>query len=280
MPEGDTIHRAARKIHTALAGRELQVADAPNPAPRSTTGLGARRCHPRARRGAREAPAPALLRRPRDPQPSGDGNGRWFVRADGRSPHGKPWLRPASGRAVASQSGGKILRLVSASRARNDPLLLQLGPTRYAGVRSRGGRGARSPTRRARRSASLLNDQSLIAGIGNVIRIEALFAGRVALAPGRRPERGGGAQDRRSRELGHGDVDEAGPGRSRSTDARGRHALVAVAASASTARVTKTGSPSGARAARDSAPGCSAGPAPRGYLSRGGMGIDAGGTDA
>ncbi len=82
----------------------------------------------------------------------------------------------ASGRAVASQSGGKILRLVSASRARNDPSLLQLGPDPL--------RPEFDPEAAAARvlaytpSATIgeaLNDQSLIAGIGNVIRIEACF---------------------------------------------------------------------------------------------------------
>ena len=55
-------------------------------------------------------------------------NGRWRIDADGRVPYGKPWLVLASGRGVAAQAGGKILRLVSESRIRNDPGLTQLGP--------------------------------------------------------------------------------------------------------------------------------------------------------
>ena len=176
MPEGDTIHRAARKIHTALAGRELQVADAPNPRSpiHNRSGELAGATLERA-----EARGKHLLL-----HFSGDRvihshlgmNGRWFVRADGRLPHGKPWLVLASGRAVASQSGGKILRLVSASRARNDPSLLQLGPDPL--------RPEFDPEAATARvlaydpSAAIgeaLNDQSLIAGIGNVIRIEACF---------------------------------------------------------------------------------------------------------
>src|SRR5690606_19040136 len=95
-------------------------------------------------------------------------------------PRGKPWLVLASGRGIASQNGGKILRLVSASRARNDPALLQLGPDPL--------RPEFDPESAAERilayqpSASIgeaLNDQSLIAGIGNVIRIEACFLPRV-----------------------------------------------------------------------------------------------------
>ena len=176
MPEGDTIHRAARKIHAALVGKEMQIADTPSP--RSPI-------HNRSGEleGATleksEAIGKHLLL-----HFSGDRvihshlgmNGRWFVRADGRLPYGKPWLTLASGRAIASQNGGKILRLVSASRARNDPALLQLGPDPL--------RPGFDPDTAAARILSYtpsagigeaLNDQSLIAGIGNVIRIEACF---------------------------------------------------------------------------------------------------------
>ena len=31
MPEGDTIHAAPRRIERALAGKRLELADAPNP---------------------------------------------------------------------------------------------------------------------------------------------------------------------------------------------------------------------------------------------------------
>ena len=176
MPEGDTIHRAARRIDAALGGRELAVADAPNPRSpiHNRSGELAGATLERA-----EACGKHLLL-----HFSGDRvihshlgmSGRWFVRADGRLPHGRPWLVLASGRGVASQSGGKLLRLVSASRARNDPALLQLGPDPL--------RPEFDPEAAAARllayelSAGVgeaLNDQSLIAGIGNVIRIEACF---------------------------------------------------------------------------------------------------------
>src|SRR5204863_7997377 len=55
-------------------------------------------------------------------------DGRWLIRADRRAPRGKPWLLLASGEAVAAQFGGKLLRLVSESRIRNDPALARLGP--------------------------------------------------------------------------------------------------------------------------------------------------------
>ena len=181
MPEGDTIHRAARKIDAALAGKQLAVADAPNPRSpiHGRSGELAGSTLERA-----EARGKHLLL-----HFSGDRvvhshlgmNGRWFVRADGRLPYGKPWLVLAAGRAVASQTGGRILRLVSGSRARNDPALLQLGPDPL--------RPEFDPEEATARllayepSAGLgeaLNDQSLIAGIGNVIRIEACFLPKVS----------------------------------------------------------------------------------------------------
>src|SRR4051812_11656157 len=128
VPEGDTIHRAARKIHVALVGREMAIADAPSvrsPIHNRSGELAGATLERAEARGKH-----LLLHF------SGDRvihshlgmNGRWFVQADGRLPRGKPWLVLAAGRGVASQSGGKLLRLISASRARNDPALLQLGP--------------------------------------------------------------------------------------------------------------------------------------------------------
>ena len=73
MPEGDTIHRAARRLNAALAGREMELrrraepALAASPPRRRAAGP-----HARARRGARQAPARPLLGRPRPPQPPRD----------------------------------------------------------------------------------------------------------------------------------------------------------------------------------------------------------------
>jgi len=181
MPEGDTIHRVARKIHVALVGREMERADAPHPRSpiHNRSGELAGRTLERA-----EARGKHLLL-----HFSGDRvihshlgmSGRWFVQADGRLPYGKPWLLLTSGRAVANMSGGKILRLVSSSRARNDPALLQLGPDPL-----RPEFNSEEATARLlayEQSAGVgeaLNDQSLIAGIGNVIRIEACFLPKVS----------------------------------------------------------------------------------------------------
>ena len=181
MPEGDTIHRTARRMETALGGREMVLADAPNP--RSPIHGRAAELQGRVLERA-EARGKHLLAH------FSDGlalhshlgmNGRWRIRADGRAPYGKPWLVLSSGRGVAAQSGGQILRLVSESRLRNDPVLARLGPdplapgfdleAAAARLRSAGGR---------LEIGEALLDQSLVAGIGNAIRNGGLWAARIS----------------------------------------------------------------------------------------------------
>jgi endonuclease VIII len=181
MPEGDTIHRAARRMQAAIGGREMALADAPNP--RSPVHRHAKELAGRTLELA-EARGKHLLA-----HFSGDlvlhshlgMNGRWWITADGRLPYGKPWLRLSSGRGIASQNGGKILRIVSESKLRNDPSLRRLGPDPL-----RPGFDAEVAAQRLRSGASMreigdaLLDQELIAGLGNVIRVEALFRARVS----------------------------------------------------------------------------------------------------
>jgi endonuclease-8 len=180
MPEGDTIHRLAGRIRHALEGKEIGRASTPDP--RSPIHGRATALEGQVLERAEARGKHLILHF------SGDlavhshlgMNGRWRVFADGRVPYGKPWLLVASGRGIAAQSGGKLLRLVSESRIRNDPGLMQLGPDPLA-------RGF-DPEEAARRLlASGANrevgdailDQRVIAGIGNVIRVEALFGSRI-----------------------------------------------------------------------------------------------------
>jgi endonuclease-8 len=181
VPEGDTIHRAARNINTALAGKEIALAEAPNP--RSPLHRRAAELQGRTLEEA-EARGKHLL-----VHFSGDVvlhthlgmNGKVFVAADGRLPYGKPWWTLASGRAIAAQTGAKLLRLTSETRARNDPALMQLGPDPLRpdfdvdGVAERLRRyGA------GREIGDALLDQGIISGIGNAIRAEALYGARVS----------------------------------------------------------------------------------------------------
>ncbi len=181
MPEGDTIHRIAQRVGTALKGRQLAVAEAPNlrsPLHSRATELAGATITLSEARGKH-----LLLHFDNDlVLHSHLGmSGRWRVAADGSAPFGKPWLVLASGPAIAHTSGGKILRLISETRARNDPALAQLGPDPL-----RPEFDERAAAQRilewepSERIGAALNDQSLIAGIGNVIRIEALWLSRVS----------------------------------------------------------------------------------------------------
>jgi endonuclease VIII len=181
MPEGDTIHRAAQRMNAALRGKEIVLADAPSP--RSPVFNRASELQGRTLTEA-EAFGKHLVVHFSDDVAVHSHlgmNGRWFIAADGRLPHGRPWLRLAHGRAMASQSGGKLLRIVSESRLRNDPMLRGLGPDPLrpgfdeAGVADRLRRlGA------GREIGDVLLDQQVIAGIGNAIRVEGLFQAGVS----------------------------------------------------------------------------------------------------
>ena len=168
-------------MNAALAGKRLELADAPNP--RSPV-------HNRAAelQGATLGEVEAFGKHLVAHFSTGVAlhshlgmNGRWFIAADGRLPYGRPWLRMAAGRAVASQNGGKILRIVSESRLRNDPTLRRLGPDPL-----RPGFERAEAIERLRRFGAgreigdALLDQGIIAGIGNAIRVEALFQARVS----------------------------------------------------------------------------------------------------
>lgn len=181
MPEGDTIHRIARRIDVALVGRELGRAEAPNP--RSPLHRRAAELDGTTITKSEAFGKHLLLWFDNDlALHSHLGmNGRWRITADGSAPFGKPWLVLASGRSVAHTSGGKILRLVPAARARNDPALAQLGPDPLRpGFDDEAAAARVLGWEPSEPIGAALNDQSLIAGIGNVIRIEALWLAQVS----------------------------------------------------------------------------------------------------
>jgi endonuclease-8 len=187
VPEGDTIHRAARRLDAALAGKRLELADAPNP--RSPLHNRAAELH-----GATLESAEAFGKHLVARFDTGVAlhshlgmNGKWRITADGRLPYGRPWLRMANGRAIASQSGGKLLRLVSVSKLRNDPALRRLGPDPLRAGFDRDEAVARLRRFGAGREiGDALLDQEIIAGIGNAIRVEALF--QAGISPWRKVE--------------------------------------------------------------------------------------------
>ena len=180
MPEGDTIHRAARRINLALADREIDMAEAPNP--RSPVHHRAGELHGRTLERA-EAYGKHLI-----VEFSGDVvvhshlgmNGRWRVSVDGDLITRNAWLAFGAGERAAAQTGGKLLRIVSRSRARNDPALAQLGPDPL-----RAGFDPESAAERLRRmgagreAGDALLDQSIVAGVGNALKSEGFFQARI-----------------------------------------------------------------------------------------------------
>ena len=181
MAEGDTIHRAAARLNAALGGRRLELAQAPNP--RSPI-------HHRAAElvGRMLVEAEARGKHLLVHLSEGDVlhshlgvEGRWIVRSDGRLPRTRAWLVLASGRGVAAQTGGRLLRLVSEARARNDPGLLQLGPDPLRPGFDAAAASSRLLAMGAGRAVGeALLDQQVLAGVGNVIRVEACFNARVS----------------------------------------------------------------------------------------------------
>ena len=179
MPEGDTIHRVARRMQAALGGREMVVAEAPNP--RSPVHTRAGELQGRVLERA-EARGKHLFVHFSDDLALHSHlgmNGRWRIAADGRRPFGRPWLVLSSGRGVASQTGGQVLRIMSESRLRNDPRLAQLGPDPLAPGFDLPAAAERLRAATGEVGEALL-DQSVVAGIGNAIKNGALWRARVS----------------------------------------------------------------------------------------------------
>jgi endonuclease-8 len=181
MAEGDTIHRIALRIEAVLGDREIERASAPNP--RSPlhkrtdelTGCTLERVEARGKHLLMSFSSGLAIH-------SHLGiNGSFRVGPREGAGRGMPWLELASGEGVAVQRGGKLLRLISESRLRNDPGLAQLGPDPLAAdfdlddaARRLRGMGAGFDV------GDALLDQRVVAGIGNAIRAEGCFRARIS----------------------------------------------------------------------------------------------------
>src|SRR3954462_6010580 len=256
MPEGDSLHRAARRLQV-LVGERVAV-ETPNP---RAAGKGLAERLDGRRLEAAEAIGKNLLL-------TFEGGlvlrshlrmtGRWQVRPSGAQLNGRPWLVLRANGHEALLWNGPVLELTTRSTRRLGPDILaeptDLGAM-VAGLR-------REPP--DREFGDVLLDQRLVAGIGNVWRAEALWHARLspwlalgdvsdtelelALAEAARVIRGslGGRHAARGAPRG-------GPAASRGASPAARHGPVPAAAkqSARVARATRTGSPTGAPAARE-----------------------------
>jgi endonuclease-8 len=172
VPEGDTLHRAARRLQV-LVGQRIE---AESPHPRAQAERVAERIDGRTLESV-EAMGKNLLFRF-----SGGVvlrshlrmTGRWSVRPRGERRAGRPWLVLRGERAEGVLWNGPVLELHARALARLGPDILER-PPRIDEMLAR--------LRRADGSRWLgesLLDQTLVAGIGNMWLAEALWAARVS----------------------------------------------------------------------------------------------------
>jgi endonuclease-8 len=172
MPEGDALHRAARRLQV-LVGQELEV-ETPHP------------------RAAVKQLAPVLDGRKLEAVEAIGKNlllrfeggvvlrshlrmkGRWHVLAREAKVLGTPWLVLRGDDHVAVMSGGSVLELDPGVAARVGPDILAEPPDLDAMAQRL------RTVDQARAVGDALLDQRLVAGIGNLWKAEALWAARVS----------------------------------------------------------------------------------------------------
>jgi len=174
MPEGDTIFRAARRLSHVLAGQALIGFDLPTHAGRTTAP---------ARVDAVEAVGKYLLVRFDDARvlvTHMKMTGSWHIYRRGerwRGGRAQPRAVLETARHVAICFDAPVVRLMTAAQAKRTLATLGpdlLAPTPDLALAAENLRGAPHLT-----IAEALLSQSLVAGIGNEIKSEALFAAKV-----------------------------------------------------------------------------------------------------
>jgi endonuclease VIII len=172
MPEGDALHRAARRIRP-LVGERLEVE---TPHPRAAATGVAEQLNGRRLEEVEAVGKNLVLRF--------EGGlvlrnhlrmkGRWTLRERGQEGRGRPWLVLRGGTREAVLWGGSVLELNARAVGKLGPDILSDPPEfdRMLG-RLRG-----EDQRRAVGDALL--DQRLVAGIGNVWKAESLWRARVS----------------------------------------------------------------------------------------------------
>jgi endonuclease-8 len=172
MPEGDSLHRAARRLQV-LVGEPLEVE---TPHPRASTKGIAERLDGRVLESVEAVGKNLLLRF--------EGgvtlrshlrmSGRWWVRRRGDSVFGRPWLILRGREWEATQWNGPVLQL-------NADVRLRLGPDILAGEPDYD-RMLLNLRRedQSRAVGDAILDQRLVAGIGNMWKAESLWAVRIS----------------------------------------------------------------------------------------------------
>jgi endonuclease-8 len=172
MPEGDSLHRAARRLQ-ALVGERVSVE---TPHPRAAAAVSAERLDGRRLDGVEAVGKNLLL--------SFEGglvlrshlrmSGRWQVVERGSVRRGTPWLVLSGEEREALLWNGPVLELSARGARRLGPDILARPPdfdAMLANLR-------RQPSRRELGDALL--DQRVVAGIGNVWKAESLWRARLS----------------------------------------------------------------------------------------------------
>src|SRR5689334_3858432 len=172
MPEGDSLHRAARKLQV-LVGERVAV-ETPNP--RAAAAVSAATLDGRRLESVEAVGKNLLLRF--------EGglvlrshlrmSGRWQVVERGSERHGKPWLVLTGREREALLWNGPVLELTARGTRRLGPDILASPPDLAAMVANL----RREPP--SRELGDALLDQRLVAGIGNLWKAEALWHARLS----------------------------------------------------------------------------------------------------
>ena len=194
MPEGDSLHRAARRLQV-LVGRRVEVE---TPHPRAAVKGLAQRLDGRKLESVEAVGKNLLLHF--------EGrlvlrshlrmNGRWRVERRGTARRGKPWLVLRGDEYEGVLWNGAVLELVGEEATRRLGPDILGEPPDYGAMLSR--LRAEPP---AREVGDALLDQRLVAGIGNVWKAESLWEERVS--PWRRLEDVGEGELRAVLEAAH-----------------------------------------------------------------------------
>jgi endonuclease VIII len=170
VPEGDTLHRAARALQV-LVGQRVEAA---TPHPRAAATRIAERIDGLVLESVEAVGKNLLLR-------FAGGHvlrshlrmsGRWQVEPRGKPRTGRPWLVLRGAEHEAVLWNGPVLEL--------DRALPALGPDILAEPPDLDGMVARIRAEPSRELGDALLDQRLVAGIGNMWKAEALWAARVS----------------------------------------------------------------------------------------------------
>ena len=187
MPEGDTIHNAARRVGAALVGSEIRSIETPHPRhgkdrwPERLAGRGVRAVDARGKhlfvRFDGGLTLHSHLRM----------GGAWGVYPRGERWHRAPrraWLVIRTDEHEVVQFDGPVLELMTDGRTRFDQRLAALGPDLLQDDFSEQDYLSRLRSNQHRQIGDALLDQRIVAGIGNVWKNEGCFI--AAIDPWRR----------------------------------------------------------------------------------------------